>query len=82
MVVVLEPEEIAVLDKPIEEVRWLLGQNDSILLDLQVYDDSGKYLVDTVEGDNPNQPDFIGEDNLKDLAESWLYISIRKRTSS
>ncbi len=70
----VEPEEIAQsLDKPIEEVRWLLGlKNDSISLDLQVYDDSDDSLVDTVEGDNPNPLDFIGEDNLKDLLESWL----------
>jgi len=70
----VEPEDVAKsLDKPIEEVRWLLGlKNDSISLDLQVYDDSDDSLVDTVEGDAPNPLDFIGEDCLKTLLEKWL----------
>ncbi|MDG2348109.1 MAG: sigma-70 family RNA polymerase sigma factor, partial [Gammaproteobacteria bacterium] len=70
----VEPEDVAKsLDKPIEEVRWLLGlKNDSISLDLQVYDDSDDALVDTVEGDAPNPIDFIGEDCLKTLLEKWL----------
>lgn len=70
----VDPEDVAKsLDKPIEEVRWLLGlKNDSISLDLQVYDDSEDSLVDTVEGDAPNPIDFIGEDSLKMLLEKWL----------
>ena len=70
----VEPEDVAKsLDKPIEEVRWLLGlKNDSISLDLQVYEDSEGSLVDTVESDAPNPVDFIGEDSLKGLLEKWL----------
>lgn len=70
----VDPEDIAKsLDKPIEEVRWLLGlKNDSISLDLQMYDDSEGSLVDNVESDAPNPIDFIGEDSLKVLLEKWL----------
>ena len=70
----VDPEDIAKsLDKPIEEVRWLLGlKNDSISLDLQMYDDSEGSLVDSVESDAPNPIDFIGEDSLKVLLEKWL----------
>ena len=70
----VEPEDVAKsLDKPIEEVRWLLGlKNDSISLDLQMYDDSEGSLVDNVESDAQNPIDFIGEDSLKVLLEKWL----------
>ena len=70
----VNPEDIAKsLDKPIEEVRWLLGlKNDSISLDLQMYDDSEGSLVDSVESDAPNPIDFMGEDSLKFLLEKWL----------
>lgn len=70
----VDPEDIAKsLDKPIDEVRWLLSlKNDSISLDLNVYDDSESSLVDTVESDVQDPFDNVSEEHMTGLLDEWL----------
>ncbi|MAJ81896.1 MAG: RNA polymerase sigma factor RpoS [Legionellales bacterium] len=70
----VDPEDIAkALDKPLDEIRWLLSlKNDSISLDLQVYDDSESSLVETVESDIQDPFENVSEGNMKSLLDDWL----------
>ncbi len=70
----VDPEDIAkALDKPLDEIRWLLSlKNDSISLDLQVYDDSENSLVESVESDSTDPFEDVSEDKMRQLLTGWL----------
>jgi RNA polymerase nonessential primary-like sigma factor len=69
------PEEIAELvDKPIEDVKKLLGLNDKIAsVDSPVGHDEQKSLLDTIPDVNSANPmDILTDENLKEHIEKWL----------
>ncbi len=69
------PEEIAELvDKPIEDVKKLLGLNDKITsVDSPVGYDEHKSLLDTIPDVNSSNPvDILTNENLKEHIEKWL----------
>jgi RNA polymerase nonessential primary-like sigma factor len=68
-------EEIAeMLDKPIEDVKKLLGLNDKIAsVDSPVGFDENKSLIDTIPDENSLNPaDVLTDENLKVHIEKWL----------
>lgn len=70
----VDPQDIAdALDKPIDEVRWLLSlKNDSISLDLQVYDDSDESMVESIDSEVPNPLLEMCDHDLGGLLKTWL----------
>lgn len=69
------PEEIAELvDKPIEDVKKLLGLNDKVTsVDSPVGFDEQKSLLDTIPDMNSANPmDVLTDENLKEHIEKWL----------
>jgi len=70
----VDPQDIAdALDKPIDEVRWLLSlKNDSISLDLQVYDDSDESMVESIDSEAPNPLVEMCDNDLGGLLQQWL----------
>lgn len=68
-------EEIAELvDKPIEDVKKLLGLNDKVAsVDSPVGHDENKSLLDTIPDVNSLNPvDVLTDENLKEHIEKWL----------
>lgn len=68
-------EEIAeMVDKPIEDVKKLLGLNDKIAsVDSPVGFDDSKSLLDTLPDENSANPaDLLTNENLKQHIEEWL----------
>ncbi len=68
-------EEIAELvDKPIEDVKKLLGLNDKVTsVDSPVGHDEQKSLLDTIPDINSANPmDVLTDENLKEHIEKWL----------
>jgi len=69
------PEEIAELvDKPIDDVKKLLGLNDKITsVDTPIGYDEHKSLLDTIPDTNCSNPaDILTDENLKNHIELWL----------
>lgn len=69
------PEEIAdLVDKPIEDVKKLLGLNDKVAsVDSPVGYDESKSLLDTIPDVNSADPiDILTNENLKEHIEKWL----------
>ena len=69
------PEDIAELvDKPIEDVKKLLGLNDKVMsVDSPIGYDEHKSLLDTIPDINSHNPmDMLTNDNLKEHIEKWL----------
>ena len=69
------PEEIAELvDKPISDVKKLLGLNDKVTsVDTPVGHDEQKSLLDTIPDVNSANPmDVLTDENLKEHIEKWL----------
>lgn len=69
------PEEISELvDRPIEDVKKLLGLNEKITsMDIPVSSDSSKPLVETLADHINTDPlQILGEENLNELIENWL----------
>ncbi len=69
------PEEIAELvDKPIDEVKRLLGLNERIAsVDVPVNSDTGKPLLDTIADTNNTDPaQILSDSNLSDQIDKWL----------
>ncbi len=68
-------EEIAdLVDKPIEDVKKLLGLNDKVAsVDSPVGFDESKSLLDTIPDVNSEDPiDVLTNENLKEHIEKWL----------
>lgn len=69
------PEEIAELvDKPIEDVKKLLGLNDKVAsVDSPIGHDEQKSLLDTIPDVNSANPmDVLTDENLNNHIEKWL----------
>lgn len=68
-------EDIAeLLDKPLEDVKKLLGLNDKVMsVDSPIGYDEHKSLLDTIPDINSSNPmDVLTDDNLKEHIEKWL----------
>ena len=68
-------EEIAeMVDKPIEDVKKLLGLNDKVSsVDSPLGYDENKSLLDMIPDDNSLDPaDVLTDENLKEHIEQWL----------
>lgn len=68
-------EEIAeLLDKPVEDVKRMLGLNERISsVDTPIGYDSEKSMLDTIADQNSSDPaEVLQDDNLKDNIDSWL----------
>ncbi|MCD6055262.1 MAG: polymerase sigma factor RpoS [Gammaproteobacteria bacterium] len=68
-------EEIAnYVDKPVEDVKRLLGLNERITsVDTTIGQDASKSLLDTLADDNNIDPaDALTDDNLRDHIDHWL----------
>jgi len=68
-------DEIAnLVDKPIEDVKKLLGFNDKVTsVDSPVGYDENKSLLDTIPDENTANPaDLLTDENLKEHIEDWL----------
>lgn len=68
-------EEIAeMVDKPIEDVKKLLGLNDKVSsVDTPLGYDENKSLLDMIPDDNSLDPaDVLTDENLKEHIEQWL----------
>ncbi len=69
------PEEIAELvDKPIDEVKRMLGLNERITsVDTPIGKDADKSLLETLADENNSDPaDILLDDNLKANIDHWL----------
>lgn len=69
------PEEIAeMVDKPIEEVKDMLGLNERITsVDVPVNNDFGKPLIETLADTNNSDPaDLLSDENLSEHIDEWL----------
>ncbi len=69
------PEEIAELvDKPIDEVKRMLGLNERIAsVDTPIGKDADKSLLDTLTDENNNDPaELLLDDNLRENIDDWL----------
>lgn len=69
------PEEIAnLLDKPVEDVKKMLGLNERITsIDTPVGPDSDKSLLDTLADHKASDPgDALQEDDLKNNLDYWV----------
>lgn len=68
-------EEIAeMVDKPLEDVRKLLGLNDKVAsVDTPIGHDENKSLLDTIADENCTNPaELLNDENLRDHIESLL----------
>ena len=68
-------EEIAeLLDKPVEDVKRMLGLNERISsVDTPIGYDSEKSMLDTIADQNSADPaEVLQDDNLRDSIDSWL----------
>lgn len=69
------PEEIAQLvDKPIEDVKRMLGLNERIAsVDSPIGDDADKRLLDTLaDNSNTDPAELLQDENLRNNIEAWL----------
>ena len=69
------PEEIAtLLDKPIEEVKRMLGLNERVTsVDVPVGRDADKSLLDAIPDENNSDPvTLLQDDDVKANIEQWL----------
>lgn len=68
-------DEIAELvDKPIEDVKRMLGLNEKIgSVDSPIGHDEAKSLLDTISDENTVDPaEFLTDENLREQIEKWL----------
>lgn len=68
-------EEIAeLLDKPVEDVKRMLGLNERISsVDTPIGYDSEKSMLDTIADQNSTDPaEVLQDDNLRDNIDGWL----------
>lgn len=69
------PEEIAMmLDKPIEDVKHMLGLNERVTsVDVPLARDADKSLLDAIPDENNLDPSVLLQDNdVRDNLEQWL----------
>ena len=69
------PEEIAeMVDKPIDEVKRMLGLNEKIAsVDTPIGKDADKSLLDTLADDGTSNPaEVLLDDNLRQNIDEWL----------
>ena len=69
------PEDIAqMVDKPVEEVKRLLGLNERVTsVDTPVGPDSDKSVLDTIADDQASDPaELLQDTNMNDSIGSWL----------
>lgn len=69
------PEEIALmLDKPIEDVKHMLGLNERVTsVDVPLARDADKSLLDAIPDENNLDPSVLLQDNdVRDNLEQWL----------
>jgi len=68
-------EEIAhLLEKPVAEVERMLGLNERVAsVDVSLGPDTDKILLDTLSGDEPNDPlELLQDDDLSASLDQWL----------
>lgn len=69
------PEEIAaLLDKPVEDVKRMLGLNERVTsVDVALGPDSDKTLLETLADERPSDPcDLLQDDDLSESLDEWL----------
>ncbi len=69
------PEEIAeMLDKPIEDVKRMLGLNERVTsVDVPIGRDTDKSVLDSIPDDNNVDPsELLQDDDMKDKIDLWL----------
>ncbi len=70
------PEEIAaVLDRPVEDVKRMMGLNERVTsVDVPLGRDADKSVLDAIPDENNTDPsDLLQDDDMREKLEMWLY---------